>query len=178
MLRWQQFMQNACIPKFDPNLVPDVRVRVDYNDDLYLGSFEKSNKIWADTQKQGVTPEITGRPSYPDRVTQALTAEFPLTKEIPTPPEIITLAEWISSNPQGAILSFWNAQYTAIQQLVRDAAPTQAAWKDLTPQAIRPETEKFQATAFHQLLRHFNLGGDRWIGQFVTCTRIPHFGNS
>ena len=46
-------MQNAIIPKFDPNLVPDVRVRVDYNDDLYLGSFEKSNKIWAGAQKKG-----------------------------------------------------------------------------------------------------------------------------
>ena len=46
-------MQNASIPKFGPNLVPDVRVRVDYNDDLYLGSFERSNKIRAGTQKKG-----------------------------------------------------------------------------------------------------------------------------
>ena len=70
-------MQNASVPKFDPNLVPDVRVRADYNDDLQLGSFGKSNKIWAVAQKKGVTPEILGKPSYSDHVTHALSAEFP-----------------------------------------------------------------------------------------------------
>ena len=116
--------------------------------------------------EEGVTPEILGESSYTDHVTQALSTEFPLTKEIPIPTEILSSAEWISSAPQGAILSFWKTQYVAIQQLVVDAAPTQAAWKGLTPQALWPATVKFQAAAFRQLLRRFNLGGDRWIGQF------------
>ena len=116
--------------------------------------------------EKGVWPEITGKPSYSDHVTHALTTEFCLTKEILTPPEIITSSEWISSTPQSEILSFRSTQYEAIQ-LVRDAAPTQAVWGNLTRQALMPATEKFQADACHQLLSHFDVGGDRWIGQFA-----------
>ena len=149
-------MQNASIPKCDPNLVPDV-----------LGSFAKSNKIWAGTQKKGVGPAIIGEPSYSDHVTQARKTEFCLTREIPIPPEILNSSEWISSAPHDEIISFRNTQYSSIQQLVHDAAPAQAGWENLSPQVLRPATERFQAVAFHQLLIHFNLGGVRWVGQFV-----------
>ena len=160
-------MQNASIPKFDPNLVPDVRVRVDYNDDIYLGPFEKSNKIWTGTQKNGAAPEIPGEPSYYDHVTKALQTEFCLSKEIPIPPEIVDSSEWISTTPHDEILSFWKTQFSALQQLVLDAAQSQAEWTNLTHQFLKPATERCQAVAFRQLLCHFNLGGDRWIGQFA-----------
>ena len=65
-------------------------------------------------------------------------------------------------NPQ-----FWEHQYAAIQQLVLDAAPTQAVWENLTTHALWPAAEKFQAVAFHQLLSRFDLGGDRWVGKFA-----------
>ena len=110
--RWPRFMQNAPIPNFDPNLVPDVRVRIYYNDDLYLGSFQKSNKIWGGAQKKGAIPGVIGKPSYYEHVTQALTTEFCLTKEIPIPTAIINSAEWISSTPREEILRFWETQYS------------------------------------------------------------------
>ena len=132
-------MRNAYIPKFDPNLVPDVRVMVDYNDDLHLGSFEKSNKVWAGTQKKGAAPEITGKPSYSEHATQSIETEFRLTKEIPIPRNY-NLIGVVSSDPQGEIPSFWSTQYAAIQQLVHDAVPTQAVWRGLTlrPSGRRP----------------------------------------
>ena len=55
-------MGNATIPKFDPNIVPDVLVRVDYNDDLHLGPFGKSNKIWDGAQKKGPPRQFPGSP--------------------------------------------------------------------------------------------------------------------
>ena len=121
----------------------------------------------AGNQQKGVAPEIPGDPSYYDHVTQAPDTEFCLTKEIPIPPEIIDSSGWISTTPHGEILSFWKAQFAALQQLVLGATHSQAAWTNLTPQVLRPATERFQAAAFRQILSHFNLGGDRWIGKFA-----------
>ena len=160
-------MENATIHKSDPNLVPDVRVRVDYNDGLHLGSFAKSNEIWAGTQKKGVAPEIPGGSSYSDHVTQALETEFCITKEIPIPPETIGSSEWISTTPRGEILCFRKSQFPALQKHVLDATQSQAVWTNLTPQVRKPATGRFQAVDSTQLLIHFNLGGDRWIGQFA-----------
>ena len=98
--------------------------------------------------EKGVAPEIAGKPSYYDHVTQAHWAEFRLTKKIPIPPEIIDSAEWISTTPHDEILSFWKTQFSALQQLAQDATQSKAAWTNLTPQVLRPATERFEAVAF------------------------------
>ena len=106
--------------------------------------------------EKGITPEIPGKPSYNDHVTQEIETEFCITKEIPIPPEIADSSEWVSTTPHVEILSFGKTQFPALQQLVLGATQSQTAWNNLTPHVIRPAADRFQAVAFRQLLSHFN----------------------
>ena len=78
-------MERAQIPNFDPSKVPPATPQENYNDDLFLGSFSKSKKVWAGVQKRGTSPQIEESQDYLDHISQALGASFPLTAEIEIP---------------------------------------------------------------------------------------------
>ena len=160
-------MKEMSIPIFDLSRVPEIHPETDCNDDLFLGSFKKSNYIWAGAQKKGTLPSILESKDYLDHIRQAMEMEFPLTADIEIPPEIDTSLNWLATTDPSIVINFWDIQLVKLKKLVAAAASSQSKWNDLIPREIRGAQKKFKSVAFHQLLSHLNLGGDKWIGQFI-----------
>ena len=76
----------SLIPEFNPNLDWSITKHRDCNDDLALGAFEQSKKVWAGTQKKGVNPDIQDATDYLGHIFKAVKADFPLTQPISIPP--------------------------------------------------------------------------------------------
>ena len=160
------FVKQARIPSFDVKAVPFLRKHESCNEDLFLGSFTKSNLIWAGSQKKGTPPAFAAE-SYLDHIDQALKQDFPLSSPIPLPPEVIASLDWISTTDPKAVMAFWREQLSSLTRLVTAAAPIQASWASSVPTELLGAQPRFCSVAFHQLLHHFGLGGDRWISQFI-----------
>ena len=54
-------MERGRIPNFGPTKVPLATPQVDYNDDLFLGSFIKSKKAWAGPKNGRLTLRLKNR---------------------------------------------------------------------------------------------------------------------
>ena len=165
--RWHVFMEDARIQAFDPNLEWNIQKHSDCNDDLSLGGFLQSKKVWAGTQKRGISPEITDARDYLDHIHQAVRADFPLTADIPLPGELTASIDWISEVPTTAATEFWEEQLIALKNLVSDAASTQVKWDSFRPPELGGAGGGARSVAILSLLRQFNLGGDRWMSQFI-----------
>ena len=163
----EKFMEKARIPNFNQSKAPKMFYQQDCNDDLNLGSFIQSKTIWAGLQRKGVSPLITDPQNYIDHILKATRAIFPLSADIPIPQEIQDSLEFIMHGDPGAVVKFWDDQLMRLQSLTREAQPLQERWNDLIPPEIRGAQKKFKSVAFHQLLCHLSLGGDRWISQFI-----------
>ena len=74
---------------------------------------------------------------------------------------------WATSADTDAIATSRGAQIGRSSSLVRGCLPTQEQWFNSTPESIRGEQARFQAVAYHQLMRHFDLGGADWVRQFI-----------
>ena len=81
-------MEMAIIPIFGPTAVPPATPQNDYNNDLSLGSFIQSKKVWAAVQKRGTAPQIEESRGYLCHIRQAIGASFPMAAETELPPEI------------------------------------------------------------------------------------------
>ena len=160
-------MKGALIPEFNPSKVPKLNYQQDCNDDLRLGSFEPSRFVWAGLQRKGVSPLIEDPKDYIDHILRATRAIFPLTVDMPLPEEITESLTFLMYTEHSKIIEFWNDQILRLSELVKDSQPAQEKWNLSIPTEIKGAQKKFKAVAFHQLLDHFSLGGDRWISQFT-----------
>ena len=161
-----EFVKQARIPTFNPEKVPFLKKHASYNEDLFLSSFTKSNLIWPGTQKKGTAPSFVAN-SPLEHISLALKQDFPLSAPIPLPTEAVASIDWISTTPPEEALAFWHEQRASLARLVRDAAPTQEAWFAAIPPELVGAQNHFCSVAFHQLLSHFGMGGDKWIAQFI-----------
>ena len=78
----------------------------DYNGDLLLWSFEKSNYIWAGGQKKDTLPAISEPKDYMGHINQAIRMEFSHTPEIEIPSEIKDSLDWISTTDPLVVYEF------------------------------------------------------------------------
>ena len=99
---------------------------------------------------------------------------FPLTMDAPLPREINESLEFSKSTDPKLVLSFWAIQLERLLRLVEDCSATQLEWSKLVPDQIKGDQTKFKSVAFHQLLKNFSLGVDKWISQFIF--RFPTTG--
>ena len=116
--------------------------------------------------KAGDYPTFTAE-SYLDHIAQAVLQDSPLGASIPLPPEVMASVGWISTTDPLTARSFWSDQLVSLRRLVQDASFTQEQWFSSIPFELRGAQSRFCSVAFHQLLRHFDLGGDRWVSQFI-----------
>ena len=130
-------MTLASIPKFDHDKVPILAKHLSYNDDIRLGCFAPSKLVRGDTQKRGASPAITDPLSYTDRITRAVSAEFPLGVDIPLPEEVTCSLDWIASAPPEVVAKFWADQLDKLSTLVTDCSGHQGIWNDSIPEPLR-----------------------------------------
>ena len=83
------------------------------------------------------------------------------------PSETIRAIEFIRSTSDGKIRKIRDAQLRAAEELVRSRALSQTKWNACIPGSISASAGNFQTVAAKQLLRHLNVGGAAWIGQFA-----------
>ena len=178
-LSWLE-SDRSFIPEFNPNLDWSITKHIDCNDDLNLGSFEQSKKVWAGTQKKGVNPDIQDATDYLGHIFKAVKADFPLTQPIAIPSEIKESLEWISTTPKEEVLKFWEGQFARLTRLFEQSASTQAKWDEAIPNELRGGACRIATVPLLALMRHFSLGGDRWVTQLVhgfpTCGIISQEG--
>ena len=73
----------------------------------------------------------------------------------------------IASADTGAIATLLGADLNRLSSRVRDFRYTLDRWFNSAPGPIRGDKARFQAVAFHQLMRRFDLGGDSWVSRFI-----------
>ena len=81
--------------------------------------------------------------------------------------EVNDSLEFLKSTDPMIVLSFWEIQLERFLRLVKDCSTTQIEWSKHIPEQIKGAQDKFQSVDFHQLLKNFSLGWDKWITQFI-----------
>ena len=78
----------------------------------------------------------------------------------------------MAHTPSTRISSFWEEQLSRLENLVKDSSETQQRWNNLIPVEIKPAAGKLQLPALMSLMLQNNLGGSRWLQQFLFGFRL------
>ena len=66
------------------------------------------------------------------------------------------------------ISAFWGTQIVRLEELVLSSAQIEATWAAQIPTEILPAAGKIRAIPFLSLMGQANLGGRRWVKQFIS----------
>ena len=117
--------------------------------------------------EKGVNPDIQDATDYLGHICKAVKADFPSTQPISFPSEIKGSIEWICTTPKEEVLQFREGQFARLSRLLGRSASTQAKWGESTPNELRGGTCRIATVPLLSLMRHFGLGGGRWVTQLV-----------
>ena len=162
-----QFKTRAQIKPFDNGRIPACTKPASYNNDLELGTFTPSKFTWAGEQRKGLDCHITNSTDTEGHTRKALDLEFFLSKPVPLPGEIRESLEFIKGAETNDVADFWTKQLMTVRQVVDDAKMTQRQWEDLIPNKEHRKPPSLRTVALLHLMKNFDLGGGRWVRQFV-----------
>ena len=94
---------------------------------------------------------------------------------LPIPQEVQESTNWLAKKGPSGILSFWAGEIDRLSMLVRQCSSTQEQRWALCPPEIRGGQKDFCSVEFHQLMKQYSLGVDKWITQFIFG--FPDTGN-
>ena len=163
----ERFKVRAQIRPFESEKIPPCLKPTSYNNDLELGTFTPSKFTWAGEQRKGLDCHITDSTDIEDHTRKAMDLEFFLAKPVPLPDEIRESLEFIKGAETADISEFWTNQLMMVRKIVDDAKLTQQQWEDLIPNKEHRRPPSLRTVALLHLMKNFDLGGDRWIQQFV-----------
>ena len=112
-------------------------------------------------------PDIQDAINYLDRIGKAAQADFLLTRPISIPSEIHDSLDWIASETKEAVFNFWEDQLDRLTHLGLQADTTQTIWGDAIPPDLMGGACRISTVSLLTMMRHFDLGGEQWITQFV-----------
>ena len=169
------FTDDAAIPIFPAVGIPSPDRLPSYNDELRLGSFLPSRYTWAGEQRKGISMHIKDSSPSEGHARKSVESDFSLANEIPLPPEALRSIDIVAySNPQ-AVRACWGIQFERVKGVVRGAADLQTIWGNATPASIRSGDGRLRTVAMAFLLKTFDLGGQREVGQTIHL-RFPNHG--
>ena len=93
--------------------------------------------------------------------------EFFLVKPAPLPNEIRDPLTFIQKVGKLTAQSFWQGQLSRVKQIVTEAGGTQELWEAAIPTIGNARPPSLRTVALLHLMKSFDLGGDKWIKQFV-----------
>ena len=163
----EQFKMRAQIKPLDSGRIPACVKPASYNNDLELGTFTPSKFTWAGEQRKGLDCHITESTDIDDHTRKALDLEFFLSKPVPLPAEIRESLEFIRGAETNDVADFWTKQLMMVRKVVDDAKTIQQQWEDQIPNKEDRRPPSLRTVALLHLMKNFDLGGDRWIRQFV-----------
>ena len=166
------FIRDAEIKPFSPSEVPLPTAEASYNDDVKLPCYQSSARAFAERQRKGIVEEHPETRDISAHITAALSAPFFLSLATPLPPSTTWAMSFVKDCNPAAIQIFWTKQLNRLRGLVRDSAPVEKAWLEATPDAIRPATGKIKLVALASLMNQLDLGGSKWIKQFIHGFRL------
>ena len=141
---------------------------------MELRSFLPSKYTWAGEQRKGSTCHITNSTDAIDHAKKAMGLEFFLAKPAPLPVEIQESISFIKKVGGETAMAFWNDQLQKVKQIVVHARETQLTWEAAFPLTGNAKPPSLRTVALLHLMKCFDLGGDRWIKQFIFW--LPHCG--
>ena len=161
------FTSSAEISPFWPSDFPTPTWESSYNDDVSIPHYEGASRTFADKQRKGICDDIHEASSVYHHVELAFQLPFFLAQEIPLPPALIRAQLFLSGCNDDRISAFWGMQILLLEKLVLASTETESRWSAQIPPAIRPAAGKVKVKAMLSLMKQANLGGQRWVKQFI-----------
>ena len=152
-LRISQFSTRAQIPKWSDSFNTRPKQLPNYNNDLYIESYQKSKYHTSGQQRKGIFESVIGATDRHDHIVKACALEFPLAKDIKLPEDLERALDFHTNTPSGQIRSFWASQAARLASLAQLAGPTQAAWDALIPHTISYAAKGIRPAVFAPLLQ-------------------------
>ena len=162
-----QFATRAEIPKWSDSFDTRPKQLPNYNNDLHIESYQKSEYHTSGQQRKGIFESVIGATDRHDHIVKACSLEFPLAKDIKLPEDLELALDFHTNTPSGQLRSFWAAQAARLASLAKRAEPTQAAWDALIPPTISYAAKGVRPAVLAPLLLSQGMGGANWLAQFV-----------
>ena len=170
-----EFIKRARLKPFDPSTFPPCLKPESFNNDLNTGSFTPSKYTWGGEQKRGILCHVTDSKDIQGHVRKSVDLEFFLGKDVPLPQEIKESLEFLTTNDEVTTQRFWKEQLEMVRQIVSGASDLQKSWENDSPKSWGNYKVSIRTVALIDLLRKYDLGGERWARQFIYG--FPIIGN-
>ena len=124
------------IPSFDRTFFSLPRKRRRYNDDVFLEPYKPAALHLAGGQRKGLREPLDWRRNYGQHVREAPKSRFPLSHVTPLPAETRRVAAFIRDTPPDDIVRLWDAQLSALDDLVKGCKLAQSKWDACIPEKL------------------------------------------
>ena len=80
--------------------------------------------------------------------------------------------DFLNNSKDVAILGFWDRQLKILEEISKSTVAESRVWYEATPSSTREATGVVDVALISYLMRHFRLGSELWISQFVLAFRF------
>ena len=160
------FADGALLGPFRPSAFPPPKREASYNDDINFPLYESSLRSCAGAQRKGIRDEHPDASNVHEHVVCALLGPFFMAQSTPLPPSTFRAVDFLAGSCSLAVSAFWQEQIGALERLVGDQEGVAAKWDAFRPAVLRP-LEPMNVLLLDFLMRRFNIGGPKWIGQLI-----------